>query len=150
MRKGSIVIGLLVMALCVFYVYQAQILPPSPATDDVGPGELPTWLGVAGILLSGLLVVTQFRRKDDGEEKVEFTIRGLVFLVLATAFVVAIDFVGFVAATFFFTAVGVWYLESSKRFVLPFAVAVGSAGFIYLVFQKVLDVPLPKGMLFGA
>lgn len=147
MRKGSIVIALIFMALGIAFIHQAQLLPESPTADDVGPGELPTWLGVAGVLLSMVLVVSQWRMREEAAEVISFTRQGAGFLLLALAFLVAIPFIGFVAAAAVFSAVGVYVLESSRKAVLPVAVGGGVAAFLYLVFQRLLDVPLPGGLL---
>ncbi len=151
MKKGTIIISLIFLLLNAGYVYMAIQLPASPAFGDVGPAELPFWLGIAGILLSLALIISELRKKPDAENgsALRPSVQGISYILLVILFAIGVNLIGFLATTFVFSLLGVMLLERRLSLLKSGIMAVGTTLFIYLVFILLLDVPLPEGVLWG-
>jgi putative tricarboxylic transport membrane protein len=119
-----------------------------------GPGMIP-FLGAVILIFLGLalIVVTRIRfRKEREQEKMFFSekdsIRKVFLAVLATAtYGITLEYLGFILTSFLFMIFSMRYIEPQKwKMVLTtsFLTAVVS----YLLFQIILKVQLPHGILF--
>jgi putative tricarboxylic transport membrane protein len=110
------------------------------------PGFFPFLGGLGLTILSVLLIVQDLRGRSLGGEPFVAIRRPLLATVGLVAFVAILDPLGYLVATAALSAVlltvlGVrWSWRSALTIVL---VAAGS----YLLFDRVLDVPLPEGVL---
>jgi putative tricarboxylic transport membrane protein len=116
-----------------------------------GPGSafLPFWLGVVMGLLALMFLVRSLKAKDPGESWLP---RGeglrdmLVVLGVTIAFVALLNVLGMVIGTAVYLAVLIWYL-GRHRWWTTLAIALGAAGFNWLVFVHWLRVPMPEGII---
>lgn len=106
-----------------------------------GPGLLPTIAAV--LLLVASLASIWSARSGDGESvaigRVAGYALGLILLVPVTAVI------GMLPALALFVAVVLWLIEGLRP-VHAIAIAVGSALGCWLLFERLLSVPLPKPM----
>ena len=68
--------------------------------------------------------------------------------IICIFYIILFLFVGFVISTFLFFLAMFLLLSKSRRYPLFFAVAIGLTLLIYLVFNVLLNVPVPSGLLF--
>ena len=68
--------------------------------------------------------------------------------IICIFYIILFLFVGFVISTFLFFLAMFLLLSKSRRYPLFFAVAIGLTLLIYLVFNVLLNVPFPSGLLF--
>ena len=116
--------------------------------DGPGPAFVPFWLGLAMSLLALMLLVRSLREKDPGDAwlpRGEGLRHILVVLGATIAFVALLKVTGMILGTALFLFSVVRYLGRHRWWVCA-SVAVGSAGFNWLVFAHWLHVPLPEGM----
>lgn len=118
---------------------------------DDGPGSafLPFWLGLVMALLALMMLVKSLREKNPGQRwlpRGEGLQHTLVVLSASVAFVALLKVTGMILGTALFLAGLLRYLGRHRWWVCV-AVAVGAAGFNWLVFAHWLHVPLPEGML---
>jgi putative tricarboxylic transport membrane protein len=121
-------------------------------TYTPGPGFHPFWLGVCLGILSLILILDTFRRKDGKEEVAKKVLEkkallrvGLILLITAGLAFLMMK-IGFVLAAFLFIAMVLVVLEefSILKGVLYGVVL---SGFIFLIFRYWLEVDLPQGWL---
>ncbi len=112
--------------------------------EGPGPGFFPLWYGIAMLVLSGMLVITNARKKIIIEKPVDRAeiIRALGTWLAFAVSIAALKLVGFVigfaALTFFIVAV-----MYRRRLRLAASVALASAAAFYVLFPLALGVPLP-------
>jgi putative tricarboxylic transport membrane protein len=135
-----IVLGLLVTYVSWGYGFGTIARP--------GPGLYPFFLGV-GIALFALLVLAFRLRRQSGEPPLSGSeMKTLALMSLTFCFwVLAMPLLGYVVVTLLCTCAfaKVMKLEGWRK---PVALAAGTAGFIYVLFDHWLYIDLPRG-IFG-
>ena len=116
-----------------------------------GPGSafLPFWLGLVMAILALMMLVKSLRNPWPGESwfpRGEGLRDMLVVLGVTVVFVALLNTLGMVIGTALYLAVLIWYL-GRHRWWVTLAVAIGAAGFNWLVFVHWLRVPFPEGKL---
>lgn len=142
--KQDVILAVVLLVLSAMFYFTSLGYP-----EDVAlfPSHLAPLLGG----LSLWLLISALRRRTPGVAPFAFArYKSVVMLVvLMFAYTFAMPYIGFVAASILL--VGVFFLSmnySSRP--IGFAVAVGAALLVYVLFCIVLDVPLPIGSLFEA
>ncbi len=112
-----------------------------------GPGLYPFFIGVAVLLFSSFLVISEIKSKGAAPLMSRGGIKTFVSMVVIFSFwIVAMPLLGYVIVTFLATIAfaKVMRLEGWWK---PLAVSVGTALFIYLLFDCWLYIDLPRGLL---
>ena len=125
-------------------------LPPS-ATFGPGAGFLPFWLGALLAVLSVLLIVTASRQAVAGPSRPLIPNRRALIAVGATtvalaAYILLYERLGFLLATGLLTAFLLGVVERERWFTAVPLAALNAVG-LYVVFQVLLGVNLPKNFL---
>lgn len=151
-RQGWLIATGAILAICLFFVWQASLLP---LTDKLGPGPgfFPFWLSLIGAIFSFILLIGVLRTGAIDGPSVEplmpdafgrKRIAAIVGTLAATTLLM--DVLGFQLAMLGFSSTLVVLLgERRWPAIAVFAVA-GSFG-IHYVFTRWLDVLLPAGVL---
>ena len=123
--------------------------------DSPGPGLMPRLLGIAFVLLSASLLVTNWLGRRSGpppspahRERSLNLKTPLQITVILIFYVAALQPLGFALSTFlaiFFTARFMGLEEWRK----PVMLSLGAVAFAHLLFVLLLDVPLPAGTIWG-
>jgi putative tricarboxylic transport membrane protein len=147
-KKVDIFVGLLLIVLSIATWITAGNFP-SVGDTDVGAGFFPRLIASILLVLSLILIASGYRRRGGGDEETGQTSwkRTLLGFVCTFAFLALICLCGFFLSTPVFLLGFMWLLGYRKP-VPTVAVAVLVTLFIYLVFEKVLQVPLPAGLFF--
>jgi len=114
-----------------------------------GPAFVPFWLGLVMALLAAMLLFRSFRQRHPGESwfpRGEGLRDMLVVLAATIAFVALLKVTGMIIGTALYLAFLVRFL-GRHRWWVTFAVALGAAGFNWLVFVHWLRVPMPEGII---
>jgi putative tricarboxylic transport membrane protein len=111
-----------------------------------GPGFTPLWLGIFGAVIAAFIAVRGRAASPAPPTDLRAEARvGLAVLGVGVA-LLAVPLLGFVTA---FAVYLLFFTVVIERLGLPVALAAsfGVAGFIYLVFARLLGVPFPVGPL---
>lgn len=114
-----------------------------------GPAFMPFWIGLAMAILAVMMLVRSLREKQPGASWLP---RGeglrdmLVVLGVTIAFVALLNVLGMLIGTALYLFILVRFLGRHRWWVSG-AIALGAAGFNWLVFVRWLRVPFPEGML---
>lgn len=95
------------------------------------------------------LVVNIFKKSD---EKVEFAKnlkRFLLLIFLLIGYVFILDYLGFIISSFIFLPLTMIFM-GYKKIVLSFVYSACVIAFVYLLFSKIFEIPLPEFVLFGS
>lgn len=150
MRRADQLTGIFLLVFSVVVMEGGRRMPPSN-TFGPGAGFLPFWLGVAMAVLSILLVVSATREPVTAADRAPFPRGRAVWRIIATiaalaAFILLLETLGFLLATALLSAFLLRAIER-ERWARTATVAVANAFGLYIVFQKLLGVSLPKNLL---
>ena len=144
-RIASIVL----LALGIVVVVEAQKIPTSAYGSSVGPSVFPTGLGILLIILSILLLIETVRNKKAyaivGDKEAVTSPnykRFMIIFLAALGYVLLLDILGYLITTFAFLMIGFQTLERGKWFTSAI-VAAAFSGVIYFGFVNVLGGSLP-------
>jgi hypothetical protein len=114
-----------------------------------GPAFVPFWLGLVMAALALGFLIRSWKQQHSGDAWLP---RGrglrdmLVVLAATIAFVALLKVTGMIIGTALYLAFLVRYL-GKHRWWVTLAIALGAAGFNWLVFVHWLRVPMPEGMI---
>ena len=149
MRSADRVTAALLLAFAVAFSVGALKQYQWWGSGGPGPAFMPSWLGLVMALLALSMLLRSLKQKDSGAPWLP---RGeglrdmLVVLAATIAFVALLNTTGMIIGTALYLAFLVRYL-GKHRWWVTFAIALGAAGFNWLVFVHWLRVPMPEGML---
>lgn len=148
------IVGSLLLAFALAWTATVYLTVPAGFGGGIGPRAFPLYLGVALMLLSGLLVLRGFRQPDaadaaDDETQARTTrtdlkMAGWVFVIIV-AYGYLMQKTGFVIATLIIVVATMWLVVGVRRPLPIAAMAVGIAFGCWLVFGKILGAYLPPG-----
>jgi len=150
MRRADQITGILMLIFSAAVIEGARRMPAS-MTFGPGAGFLPFWLGVTMAALSIVLLVNATREPAVPSGRSPFP-RGRALLPLVgmavslAAFILLLETLGFLLATGLLSAFLLRVIER-QRWRTTLLVAVANAFGLYIVFQKLLGVSLPKNLL---
>lgn len=152
MRRDAVVGGLLALVSGVLLWQTREI--PHPPFVPLGPAFYPRVVLSVFLALSLVLMASGLRSRatPKGRDWPAFLRRYRLILVSFAVFglyVLAMPILGFLLSTALFTAGMQWVLGRRGLARLPavLAIAAGTAGATYLVFERYLYVLLPRGLL---
>jgi putative tricarboxylic transport membrane protein len=144
-----------ILILCGLGYFLAATQYPIGEQDNPGPGLMPRLLGIAFVLLSASLLVTNWLGRRSGPPlspphrgeslKLKTPLQVTVILIF---YVAALQPLGFALSTFlaiFFTTRFMGLEEWRK----PVLLSLGTVALAHLLFVLLLDVPLPVGAVRG-
>ncbi|OHD81559.1 MAG: hypothetical protein A3J97_08970 [Spirochaetes bacterium RIFOXYC1_FULL_54_7] len=120
-----------------------------PVRGEVSAAVVPRlWIvGIYSCLI--YLVVKILRKTEDPDEVAGDLILPFKFIFATIGYIVLMVLIGYFLASLFFIAVTMTLLHYKRRFVI-LAISGGWMVFSYLIFYRVLYVPLPQGLLITA
>ncbi len=150
MRRADQVAGVIILAFSLAVMEGSRRMPPS-ATFGPGAGFLPFWLGALMAVLALLLIVTASRQTVAVPNLSLIPNRRAVFAVGATvgavaAYILLLERLGFLLATGLLTAFLLGCVERERWSTTVLVAALNAVG-LYVVFQVLLGVSLPKNPL---
>ena len=151
MKKVNVILSALLIGFGIFYAYLTANLPDRNLPNTLGSDFMP-WVLVGCLLLLSLLLLikTVF---GGSPEQFDFSISpkegfGVIFLTVCVfAYVKLMILIGFVLATPIFLAL-LMLITGSRKWKEIVIVSIFATFSIYLLFQKIFQVILPRGELF--
>ena len=148
MAKGNKIAGVILLAIFGIAFKMALGFPDRAM-------YFPVFVTGLGIFLSVLLIIDGFVAKEDSEKKEVLSARGkkMVVIMLAAmiAYAIGMQYIGFCVSTLTFLVVTMvinFPGKASKKDIINIViVSVAVTLIMYVVFKKMLYVPLPQGFL---
>ncbi len=149
MKKADLITGFVLLALSGYVVWESWMMPAS-ATFGPGSGFLPLWLGILMAVLSVMLITGTSFRKPDPDEQAPFPVgqaltRVSAVIVGLAIYISLMEVLGFVLNTFLFVSYLMLAVEREK-WKLAGGVALLTTTGLYIIFQVLLRITLPKNM----
>jgi cell division protein FtsW (lipid II flippase) len=153
--KGDTITAIVLLAFALIFWIAADRLPKSSLGGGVGADGLPKFLAVALAFLSLILLVQSLLPKkkvpledeEEEEEVVSFTahLTSLGILVIGGVSVLLLPILGYTLTIALLLIVMAIYHGQKLNWTVALYGA-GGAVFMYLVFEKLLAVPMPTGI----
>jgi len=150
MKKADIIGGLIGILIGLYAIWEGTNMPED-VVMKIGPSFFPTILAAVLIIFSIVLIINALRGKSKGEVT-PFRLsdkgvqRGLITLFAAIVFCVALDPIGFIPTAIVFLAFMMWVMGNRKP-ILMIVVPPLITLTIWLIFEKVLNLSMPAGLL---
>ena len=157
MKKEIIVAGFIIAASIFFFILTLQIEAVA-GYEKMGPAFWPRFNLIGMIILSGIIILrsllsTERHDRDEvaTEENLErpASLSNLKYVFYCAAilfgFILAISYLGFLPTAFMATAGLIYFLGERKKW-LVLLVSFGLVAGIYLLFGKLMYVPMPRGV----
>ena len=145
MKKADIFVALLNVPMCLYVFYESARWPEAALIGN--PLLIPRLVAGCLLIAAGILL---FRALTGRASILESRLQGAdlrrvsAVAVLTGGYVFAVERVGFITVTFFFLLLfGLVLGERRWARLIIFAVAVPIA--VYIIFDTILHVPLPRG-----
>ncbi|HBK80433.1 MAG TPA: hypothetical protein DDZ83_12335 [Nitrospinae bacterium] len=132
------------------YGYLTAYLSVRTLPNTPGPSFFPWILTACLIFLSSALLIQEYRASKSGRPSVPEEAKPKVSrpagLFLFVPYLIALPFVGFLAASIpFFAGMMIASGERNKTMIAAASIAIPL--FLYLLFQHVFQIPMPKGSM---
>ena len=145
MARADRIWGMVLLLFGGVYLVEGIRIPPAAIGDPLGPRTFPTVLGVVLLVCGAILLCRPQRRKAAVIERKLF-VPVMLLAGLLVAYALSLAWLGYPQATFLFMIIAARMMgERSLAWSLP--IAVGFSVGIYLVFMRLLMIPLPPGLL---
>lgn len=149
-RKANLSISILLIVIAVLTINAASSFPTMVGTD-VGAAYFPKMLSFIIIGLSILLFSQSLREPKDEQSNSQsesINWKKTTLGILGTiAYTCVFNYIGFYLSTILFLFAMMWVL-GYKKIILATILSIGITLFIYVVFELLLQVPIPQGVLF--
>ena len=150
MRRADQLTGIVMLVFSLAVMEGSRRMPPS-GTFGPGAGFLPFWLGVAMAILSIILLVNATRQPIQASDRSPFpkgraVVTSLEAAVALAAFILLLETLGFLVSIALLTAFLLRVVER-EGWLTTATVAVANSAGLYVIFQMLLGVSLPKNIL---
>jgi putative tricarboxylic transport membrane protein len=129
----------------IWFLVNSLFLTGTQNPMDVGPAAFPILSSIGIILASLLYMIKEIRKRNrKGDEKITISNRLKVYIsmVLLVAYILVIQFAGYYIASVVFIPLFLYFV-GVKNIVKLVPVSAGFILFVYVVFDVLLDVPMP-------
>lgn len=147
MKKADLITGIVLLILSGYVIYEATMMPPS-GTFGPGSGFFPFWLGIILAVLALILMVGAALRTQGEEDAHPFpawSTMAIVGKILGglILFAVLMETVGFTVNTLLFVTY-LMKVVQKERWSQTIVIAVATTACLFIVFQLLLGITLPK------
>ena len=152
MKVADITAGLLGVLLGLWVLWRSANMP-ADLVMKIGPGFFPSILAGGLILFSGALVFKAVRGQFKGQVESRSWSdpglhRGLITVGAAIAFVAVMEPLGFIPTSIIFLTFMLWVMGQRKPLLIALAPTLVTVA-VWLVFEKLLHLSMPPGVLDG-
>jgi putative tricarboxylic transport membrane protein len=139
---GNILIPCVFIAIAILFYLITRTFPK----EEAGPSAIPLLWVIVLAVLSIFLIVQALLGKMEPDPKSGRLDMLAMFCGATIAYLLVMQLIGYYISTFLFL-VAVMYFLSYRKYPVMLAVAGGWLVFAYLIFQRMLYIPLPQGKL---
>ena len=149
-RLGQLIFGGLFLLAFIGYYSMARNMPPG-TLESPGPGMFPTWVGLAGIIISIIVIGEALMNKGESGEigfpKGRDLKVAIIFTATLVGYILVLPYLGMMASSMLYA---ITFLKFGSTTSWPRSIIVGGlmGAALTLFFSTVLGLPLPRGIVF--
>lgn len=143
MKKNELFLGSVLLLISGIYYYMITKLPEKAA---IYPTFVVSILGLLSIIF---IIKTLISKEKNNEKKIfdGFQVKQFVFvLFMSFTYVGLMNVLGYFTTTFLFLIISLLGLKANKMHSIY--TSIGFSIFIFIIFKILLNVPLPRGVIF--
>lgn len=150
MKKPDIIAGIIGLVICVYVIYTAYFFPEDKVLL-LGPSFFPSVLA-GGLGLFSLILLAGALRGKSRHSADPFSVsdpgirRAGVSLLAAVVYCLLFNILGFIVVSILYLF-GLMFLLHRRDYLKMAAVSVGVTLLVYAIFNRLLDISLPAGIL---
>ena len=148
---GQTIMSLSILAGAIFMYYQSTQLRQIESYENVGPDFWPKLVISALIVISGYVSICNIKRQIGLKEKPEAPsesgedwLRVAIAASIIIGYVLLLKPIGFIMASPLFIAVMMVMIRPDRKRAIPVGI-IGIMSIIYILFGRLLMIPLPRG-----
>lgn len=145
--NGSVMISAAGFSIAISFLYISWYFPAPQTQDLVGAATVPWVWSVFLIITSVLIFFNSLYSKSKPKKSIGMVGQTLVIILVISIYTILIPFTGFFTATALMLLFGIYKMKY-KNFKIIILTIGTVILFMYVVFYKILMVPLPEGYLF--
>jgi putative tricarboxylic transport membrane protein len=145
MTRADRIWGAVILILGMAYLVEGIRIPPPAIGDPLGPRLFPTVLGVAMLTCGAVLLFRPSRREGRVLDR-KLLVPVLLLAGLLVGYALSLAGLGYPLATFLFMILAA-RMMGERSLVRSLPIALGFSVGVYLLFTKLLTIPLPPGVL---
>jgi putative tricarboxylic transport membrane protein len=138
--------GVVILILGGVYFFEGIRIPEAAIGDPLGPRTFPMILGVLMAACGAYLVVRPAARGAQPVLARSSFLRVLLLCALLLLYAITLPSLGYILATSLFL-LGATLIMGERSFARGLAISAAFSGGIFLLFTRVLTIPLPLGLL---
>ena len=143
MKRNELFLGSILLLISGIYYYMTTKLPEKAAL-------YPTFVvSILAVLSIMFIIKTLISKEKNNEKKIfdGFQVKQFIFILLmSVAYVGLMSVVGYFTTTFLFLIISLFGLKANKMHSIY--TSIGFSIFIFIIFKMLLNVPLPRGIIF--
>ncbi|MBT2689845.1 tripartite tricarboxylate transporter TctB family protein [Bacillus sp. ISL-47] len=147
MRRANIISSFIAIFIAgLFFIMTTQFKEIS--VQDTGPAFMPNLYAGVLVILALLLIINSAKKSDDTENGSKSSIK-LVFVTMLL--IIVLTFLIPILGFYIITPIAVFcFLKifKEKKLSILFGLPIGIVLFVFILFQKLLLVPIPSGIIF--
>jgi hypothetical protein len=143
--KAEILIPLFLIIFSLFLYTLTRDFPSGKLSKTAGPAAMPRLWLYGLVFFNGWLLAQQLRNPQQEEQSGPNRWQAVRLAGLMLVYLTALPYLGYYVSTFVFLLAGSYLLRYRKHWLIV-GTAVGFTVLSYLIFNQVLQVPLPLGI----
>jgi putative tricarboxylic transport membrane protein len=148
-NKPDFIAAIIVLGISAVLLFETSQLHGSNVSNELGPKFFPYICLILTVIASLVLLVKSLFQKEEkkgGDKKDSSMKEAMIFYALIFLAIIIVYICGFLVGMIIGSIIVLWWTKWQPLKAALFSAI--SVGVIYIIFEKMLLVPLPKGMLF--
>jgi len=145
MRMKMMIFSAIVVAFGILVVFSTYRFGSTFISHDIGPAVYPRILGWLTIIM-GVFMAIPIKQKDSTEATPIFSLKFGMHVVYMVVFLLLFEPLGFILSSIMIL-IPFMIIMGERRLSRLIIFPIASAIVLHIVFTKLLNVPLPKGIL---
>lgn len=141
MKIANVIFAIILLLLLSLFMYSTLQIPKPINPNVIGPAYVPFVYLTVGILLAFFIIFFEIKDKYNLSQ-VTIDLRLFFYIVIAIAYMFAINYIGYYFSTFILIVL-LYFLLGIRKWYLFIAIPLGYNLFVYLIFEKIVSLPIP-------
>lgn len=141
-KTGNIIFSIMFLLIGLYFLIFSFDIQNLVTGNDIGPRAFPIIVSIGFVVFSFLCLLSSILQKNFEKIEIGNTAKVFITMGLLTLFVLVINYSNFYIASLIFVPLLMW-INGVKSLVNLIVSTILTIGFVFVVFDTLLGVPLP-------